>query len=291
LHAIWLWRNYAVNARSGGPGQGERVLLIYAGWETALGELNGKVAIVMGASTPGGMGEATARRLASEGARVVVSGLGRDHLEKLAAEIGGTALETDITDEKQVKALVAHAVETHGGLQLAVNLAGLSDRCMIKDFTEEHLLKMTKINYFGPVFFIKNVAEAIDDDGAIVTISSLSAWDTLSGITAYAAAKRATDRFVQAAAVEYRAKRLRINAIIPSTNDTNMLRKGIAEYGYDFDEFVKPFIELTPLGRLSRPQDIAAMVFMMMRDEFFETGQIWHCSGGNSLLGHPRSLA
>jgi NAD(P)-dependent dehydrogenase (short-subunit alcohol dehydrogenase family) len=277
-----------VFTRSGGPGAH---IENTQGWEAALGELSGKVAIVMGASTPGGMGEATARRLAAEGARVVVSGLGRDHLAKLAGELGGTAYEADITDEKQVKSLVAHAVDVHGGLQLAVNLAGLSDKCMIRDFTEEHLLKMTKINYFGPVFFIKNVAEAIEDDGAIVTISSLSAYDTLSGITAYAAAKRAADRFVQAAAVEYRAKRLRINAIIPSTNDTNMLRKGIEEYGYDFEAFIKPFIELTPLGRLSRPQDIAAMVFMMMRDEFFETGQIWHCSGGNSLLGHPRSLA
>ena len=74
------------------------------------------------------------------------------------------------------------------------------------------------------------------------TISSMSAWDTLSGISAYACAKRAADRFVQAAAVEYRAKRLRINAIIPSTNDTNMLRKGIEEYGQDFDAFAKSFI-------------------------------------------------
>lgn len=255
------------------------------------GDLAGKVAIVMGASTPGGMGEATARRLAREGAKVVVSGLGRDHLETLAAELGGAAMETDITKEAEVKALVQYTVDTYGGLHLAANLAGLSDRCAIKDFTEEHLLKMTKINYFGPVYFIKNVAEKIVDYGAIVTISSLSAWDTLSGITAYASAKRATDRFVQAAAVEYRAQRLRINAIIPSTNDTNMLRKGLAEYNYDFDTFTKPFIDLTPLGRLTKPDDIAGMVYIMMRDEFFETGQIWHYSGGNSLLGHPRTLA
>jgi NAD(P)-dependent dehydrogenase (short-subunit alcohol dehydrogenase family) len=256
-----------------------------------MGELAGKSAIVMGASTAGGMGEATAQRLAAEGARVVVSGLGRTQLEHLAGTIGGAAFEADITDEHQVKSLVQYAIDRHGGLDLAVNLAGLADRCMIKDFTEAHLLKMTKINFFGPVYFIKSVAERIIDGGAIVTISSMSAWDTLSGISAYACAKRAADRFVQAAAVEYRAKRLRINAIIPSTNDTNMLRKGIEEYGQDFDAFAKSFIDLTPLGRLTTPRDIAAMVFMMMRDEFFETGQIWHYSGGNSLLGHPRALA
>jgi NAD(P)-dependent dehydrogenase (short-subunit alcohol dehydrogenase family) len=256
-----------------------------------MGELAGKSAIVMGASTAGGMGEATAQRLAAEGARVVVSGLGRAQLEELAGTISGAAFEADITDEEQVKSLVQYAIDRHGGLDLAVNLAGLADRCMIKDMNEAHLLKMTKINFFGPVYFIKNVADRMIDGGAIVTISSMSAWDTLSGITAYACAKRAADRFVQAAAVEYRAKRLRINAIIPSTNDTNMLRKGIEEYGQDFESFAKSFINLTPLGRLTKPQDIAAMVFMMMRDEFFETGQIWHYSGGNSLLGHPRSLA
>ena len=255
------------------------------------GDLKGKVAIVMGASTANGMGEATARRLASEGATVVVSGLGRAHLDKLAEELGGSAFEADITKEADVKALVQHTIDKYGALHIGVNLAGVCDRCDIKDITEEHLLKMTKINYFGPVWFIKSLAEKIVDDGAIVTISSLAAWDTLSGVTAYAAAKRAADRFVQAAAVEYRAKRLKINAIIPSTNDTGMLRKGLEEYNYSFDEFIKPYVALTPLGRLSRPQDIAAMAYMMVRDEFFETGQVWHCSGGNSLLGLPRMLA
>jgi len=253
-------------------------------------DFEGKVAVVMGASTEGGMGQATARRLARHGARVVVSGLGAAPLEALAKEIGGSALEADITDRAGVRNLVDHAVTRFGGLHIAANLAGLADRCPVDEIDEEHLLKMTKVNYFGTVWFVQAVAEKIVDGGAIVSISSLSAYDHSGGIAAYAAAKRAADRFIQAAAVEYRAKRLRINTIIPSTNDTNMLRKGIAQYGYDFDEFTKPFIDLTPLGRLSGPGDIAAMVHMMLRDEFFETGQCWPCTGGNALLGHPRGL-
>lgn len=256
-----------------------------------MGDFQGKVALVMGASTPGGMGEATARRLARDGAKVMVSGLGRGPLEALAKDIGGAALETDVTDRAAVRALVDHTVSTYGGLDIAANLAGLSDRTPIAEIDEAHLLKMTKINYFGTVWFVQAVAERVVDGGAIVAISSLSAYDTLSNITAYASAKRAADRFVQAAAVEYRAKRLRINTVIPSTNDTSMLRKGLIEYGYDFDSFVQPFIELTPLGRISRPEDIANMVAMMLRDDFFETGQCWPCTGGNWLLGHPRTLA
>lgn len=256
-----------------------------------MGDFSGKVALVTGASTPGGMGEAVARKLAQEGAKVMVSGIGAEQLDKLASEIGGTALETDITNRAAVRHLVDETVRLHGGLHVAANIVGLSDRCPIADIDEAHLQKMTAINYFGTVWFIQAVAEQIVDGGAIVSISSLSAYDTLSGITAYAAAKRAGDRFVQAAAVEYRAKRLRINTIIPSANDTNMLRKGIEEYGASADDFVKSFADLTPLGRISKPQDIANAVTMMLRDEFFETGQCWPWTGGNWLLGHPRSLA
>ena len=127
-----------------------------------------------------------------------------------------------------------------------------------------------------------------EQGGAIVTTSTLSAYDAMPGIAAYASTKRAADRFVQAAAVEYAPKRLRINTIIPSINDTNMLRKGVQEYGYAFDDFVQPYIPLTPLGRISHPDDIAAMVCMLLSDEYFDTGQLIHCSGGNSLLGQPR---
>lgn len=256
-----------------------------------MGEFSGKVALVMGASTPGGMGEAVARKLAGLGAKVVVSGLGAQALEALAGEIGGTALETDVTDRMAVRALVDHTVRTYGGLHVAANLAGMSVRRAIVDIDEEHLLEMTRINYFGTVWFVQAVAEQIVDGGAIVAISSMSAYDPLSGITAYAAGKRAADRFVEAAAIEYRAKRLRINTIIPSTNDTAMLRKGLEEYGADYDQFVGGFVELTPLGRISKPADIANAVTMMLRDEFFETGQCWPWTGGNYLMGHPRSLA
>ena len=87
-------------------------------------DLNGKVAIVLGASTAGGMGEATARRLKAEGATVVVSGLGQGHLEKLAQELGGSAHEADITRETQLQGLVRHTLSKHGRLDIAVNVAG-----------------------------------------------------------------------------------------------------------------------------------------------------------------------
>jgi NAD(P)-dependent dehydrogenase (short-subunit alcohol dehydrogenase family) len=254
-------------------------------------DLQDKVAIVLGASTAGGMGEAIARRLAKEGAKVVVSGIGAERLDALARELDGVACEADITKAEQIAELVKRAKATAGHLDIAINAAGLAPRVLFKDFTEEHLMYMAKMHFIGPAMFIKHVAEEIVDGGAIVNISSLSAYDTNSGIVGYAASKRAGDRIVQGAAVEYSRKRLRINGIIPSLVLTELSRQGIRNRGGDPDAVEKAFTDLTPLGRIARPADIAAMAYMLVRDEFFETGQIFNYSGGNSLMGHPRSHA
>ena len=256
-----------------------------------MGDLNDKVAIVLGASTSGGMGEAIARRLKAEGATVVVSGLGAAHLEKLARELGGSALEADITQESQIKGLVSHTLTQHQRLDIAINVAGVAPRVPFKEFTEEHLVFMARMHFIGPALFIKNVAEPIVEGGAIVNISSLSAYDPLSGIVGYAASKLAGDRVVQGAALEYRSKRLRINGIIPSLVPTALSRQGMRNFGADPEAFERSFVELTPLGRITRPEDIAAFAYVLVRDEFFETGQIFNYSGGNALLGHPRFLA
>src|SRR6266481_732542 len=102
----------------------------------AMGDLNGKVAIVLGASTLGGMGEAVARRLKAEGATLAVSGLGAAPLDTLAKELGGTACEADITRAAEIKALVDHTLRHHAG-----DVYGdVEPRVPFKDFTEEHLM-------------------------------------------------------------------------------------------------------------------------------------------------------
>ena len=254
-------------------------------------ELHGKVAIVLGASTPGGMGEAIVRRLAREGATVVVSARSRERIAVLAADVGGSALAADITDERQIAALVAHALNQHGRLDIAVNAVGVTARARIAEMTPELLLQMAALHFVGPALFIKHVAEVLPEWAPIVNISSLSVYDTMSNFLAYSASKAAGDRLIRGAAVEYRHKRLRINGLVPSMVLSHMSRHGSAELGIDVGNMERDFVRLTPLGRLATPDDIAAMVFAMVRDEYFESGQIVHCSGGNSLMGHPRYLA
>src|SRR5260370_5885499 len=137
-----------------------------------MGDLSGKVAIVLGASTAGGMGEAIARRLKAEGATVAVSGLGAEPLQRLARELGGSAFEADITQETQLKGLISHTLSTHRRLDIAVNVAGVAPRVPFKDFTEEHLMFMAPLPLRGPAPFINNLAQASASGGAIAKFSS-----------------------------------------------------------------------------------------------------------------------
>lgn len=255
-----------------------------------MAELQGKVAIVLGASTPGGMGEAVARRFSREGAKVVVAARKLDEVKRIAQQIGGIGVQADITRHEQIENLVNVAVSEYGKLDIVVNVVGQAPRVAFREFTEEHLSEMSRLHFVGPAMLIKHAAEAIVPGGAIVNVSSLSAYDPLSGIVGYAASKRAGDRLVEGAAVEYRDKRLRINGLVPSLVLTELSRQGMRNYGADPQVFEKSFVDLTPLGRTGTVEDIAACALMLVRDEYFETGQIVFCTGGNALLGHPRFL-
>lgn len=255
-----------------------------------MSDFSGKVAIVMGASSPGGIGEETARQLAQGGASVVVSGLGKENLEQVAENIGGVAYEADATREDEVKALVDFTIDRFGRLDLGVNHAGVSIISPIRELTPELLDKMTQINYYATVWFIKSVAEKITEGGAIVTTSSLTAYDFVPQTSPYACAKRAADHLVMAAAVEYSDKRLRINSIVPSMVDTPMIRDGAKQFGVTLEELSQPYVDLTPLRRICKPKDVSAMVCMMLRDDFFETGQALFCTGGSKIMGQPRAL-
>lgn len=252
-----------------------------------MNEFAGKNVLVVGASTEGGMGEAVARKFAAAGAQVTVSGLGKEPLARLAAAIGGRAMECDFTDEAQIKALVSFAAK-NSPLDIAVNASGLSVRTPLREVSQPHLLQMAHIHFIGPALFIRYVAENMVDDGAIINFSSLSAFDPLPGYGGYASSKAGGDRIVKAAAVEYAAKRLRINGIVPSLVPSPMSIGAMAAQGLDMEKFAQGFADLTPLGRVARPDDIANMVAMMASDSYFETGQIVFCTGGNALLGHPR---
>ncbi len=248
-----------------------------------MGRLQDKVAIVVGASSPGGLGEAIARRYAREGARVVVSGRRLEPLKALAAQIDGEAIACDIVDEASIAALVGGALGRFGRLDVAVNSAGDYIPAPVSALDYDGLLRETAVHYLGPVMFIKHCANAMakSGGGSIMTLSSLTVELTGGGLAAYAGAKAGVDKVVRIAAVEYGPQRVRINSLAPGLVKTPMTA-GL----FDVPSIVKAMAYETPLGALCTPEDVAAGALWLADEECTMTGDLLRVSGG----GHLRRL-
>lgn len=245
--------------------------------------LEDKIALVVGAGAAGNMGDAIARRYAHEGARVVVVGRKPDHLVPLARDIGGTHALCDITSEAEVEALAGRIRALHGRLDILANAAGVTMALPLSDANEEEMDWLFRTNLYGPVYLIKHMAPLVGAGGTIIMVSSTGALPHNNSPTRaiYNASKAALNRLVQAAAVEYGDRGIRINAIAPGLVLTPMADVALKDFG---TELIDRMMKRTPLGRIATAEDIAAMATYLASDEYFDTGQIVQANGGYSLL-------
>jgi NAD(P)-dependent dehydrogenase (short-subunit alcohol dehydrogenase family) len=244
-------------------------------------DLKGKVAVVLGASAEGGTGWAIAEALAANGAKVVVGARSFTPLKRLADKIGGTAVACDAGNEAQVAALAKAAVDTYGRLDIAVNSAGLPVMTLIADTTQQHLDDAVRVNFFGQVYFIKHMAAAMKGPGSIVFISSMSTTHPVFPHYAYACAKSASDCLVRYAALEYGARGIRINSILPGAIQSEMAREAFAIPG-----FAQTYEREIPLGRVGQPEDFANAVLWLAGPSYV-TGLNLQVNGGNQLTRFP----
>lgn len=245
--------------------------------------IQGKIAVVMGASAPGGTGWAIAEALAAAGAKVVVAARNLTSLETLAAKIGGHAIACDIGDRLQVEALAKEVESRFGTIDIAVNSAGLPMIGMIADATPEALQQALDVNYLGAVHFVRTMAAIMNDNGSIVMITSYSAAQPIEPHFAYACAKAATDCFVKYAAIEYGRRGVRVNSIQPGPIKTDLAAHLFAIPGVE-DIFAREI----PLGRVGNPQDYADAV-LWLSGPCFVTGLNLPVNGGNQLTRMPRT--
>ncbi|MCX7057863.1 MAG: SDR family oxidoreductase [Proteobacteria bacterium] len=244
--------------------------------------LNGKVAVVLGASNPESMGGTIARRLVADGARVVVAGRRLAAVEDLARQIGATPVACDITQESQVAALADAAVRAHGRLDIAVNCCGEAIMGYIAETDEATLRRATDIHFVGPFFFIKHMAARMERGGSIVTLSSITATLMFPNHAAYMGAKAGTDHLVRIAAVEYGKKGVRVNSVSPAFTSSPMTAEFLKIPGVR-----EAFEKQIPLGRLNTVDDVAAAVAWLSGEESYVSGQNIHVSGGNQLTHLP----
>ena len=245
--------------------------------------LAGHAAIVLGASAPGSIGAAVAARLVRAGADVLVSARDAPGVAALAKDLGAVAHPCDITNQAQVGDLADAAIEHFGHLDFAINAAGQAVLGDINSTSEIDFRRALDVHLVGTFFFFKHMARAIGNNGAMVTVSSLTATSAINNHAAYTASKAGADRLMQTAAVEYGPANIRVNSVAPGfTPDTPMTREYMR-----IDGLRELFEKEVPLGRLNTADDVAHTVTWLCDPDTFITGETIQVNGGHALTRMP----
>jgi NAD(P)-dependent dehydrogenase (short-subunit alcohol dehydrogenase family) len=243
--------------------------------------LEGRVALVTGAAS--GIGRATADRLASEGAIVVVSDLQDEAGEQAAAELrgaGGEALfvHLDVTDENGWAAAVERVLAERGSLGILVNNAGLGDLAPIEETTLSDWERTVAIDQTGVFLGMKSCGDALkaSGHGSVINISSIFGTSGGFGTSpAYHAAKGAVRTLTKNVALHWATEGVRVNSIHPGFIRTPILDQARGTEVWD------AMTALTPMGRLGEPEEIAAAVaYLASDDASFVTGLELYVDGG-----------
>jgi D-sorbitol dehydrogenase (acceptor) len=252
-------------------------------------KLKDKVAVITGGAR--GIGAATARRFADEGARVVVADRLAADAEALAGEIGrgAVALSVDVTSLASIEAMTTAAVERTGGIDILVNNAGVFDMAPVVDVTEASWDLMFAVNTKGLFFTLQSVARHMIARGAggkIINVSSQAGRRGEALVSAYCAAKAAVLSITQSAGLDLVRHRINVNGIAPGVIDTpmwNHVDSLFARYeNRPLGEKKRLVGEAVPYGRMGLPEDIVgAMVFLASADADYVVAQTLNVDGGN----------
>jgi meso-butanediol dehydrogenase / (S,S)-butanediol dehydrogenase / diacetyl reductase len=251
-----------------------------------MGRVQGKVAIVTGAAS--GIGAATARLLAQEGAKVVVADIRGEAAEATAAAIrdaGGDAIAhpTDVSQGKQVKALIEQTMAHYGALNILHSNAGVLIPDTIESPSEDAWHRTMAVNVNGSYYCCRYGIPAMraSGGGAIVITSSTSGFQGEQSLCAYNTSKGALMNLSRHLAVQHAPDKIRVNCVCPGWVDTPFNDPIYETTGFDeasLDVFV-------PLGRQGEPQDIAHSVLFLVSDESaYITGQMLIVDGGMTVI-------
>lgn len=235
-----------------------------------------KVVIVTGGAS--GIGEASVRAFAREGAKVVIADFA-DHGQTLADELGtdkALFIKIDVTDSAAVQAMIAQTVAKFGRLDVMFANAGIAADAPVDELEESAWQRTIDINLNGVYLCDKYAIQQFlkQGSGVIVNCGSIHSHVGKRGVTAYAAAKGGVKLLTQTLAIDYGAKGIRVNAVCPGYIDTPLL-------SHIPDEAKQKLVALHPMGRLGRAEEVANAVLFLASDEAsFVTGSSLLVDGG-----------
>lgn len=245
-------------------------------------KLKDQVAIVTGAAS--GIGAATARLFAAEGARLVLVDLDEAGLVKMAAEIGSETMTVvaDVSSDAQARAGVAQVLDKWGRIDVLVTAAGASMGGTVDKIDEATWDRTFAINVKGTFLWVHHAIKPMiaARSGAIVTLGSQLAQSSLGTNVAYIASKGAIVSFTKTVAVDHAAQGIRINALMPGVIDTPMPARSLKRQADP--EAARAFWKVRhPMGRIGQPEEVAkAALFLASSDSSFTTGSLLFVDGG-----------
>lgn len=247
-----------------------------------MNRFTGKVAFVTGGAS--GLGEATARLFAAEGAKVVIADINEAGARAVADSLPeALALRVDTSDEQAVEQAIAEAVETYGRIDILFNNAGIpGDQLPIAETGIENWKKVRSINGDGAFYVLKFGVMAMlkSGGGVIVNTSSTNGLVGLPNIAPYTFTKWGIIGLTKSVAIEYAKHNIRVNAVAPTVVRTALVEKFIQE-APDPTEMAERMENFNPMPGMPEPKDVAAAVaFLASDDARFITGHVLPIDGG-----------
>lgn len=229
-----------------------------------------------------GIGAATARRLAAEGATVVVADFDEASAQETAREIGGHAVRCDVTKREDVEAAVAKAVEAGGSLDVLVTCAGIIRDNLLFKMSDEDWEAVIDTHLKGTFFAVRAAQQQMVEQksGKIVLISSTSALGN-RGQTNYSAAKAGLQGMTKTLAIELGPFNVNVNCVAPGFIATAMTQQTADRIGVPFEQFMEAVSKEVPLRRVGQPEDVASTIaFLCSEDAGYVSGQVIYVAGG-----------